>query len=136
VEEDPDSVELREWEGFLSGFEDGDEAEQEGKRKEEDAERDSPVSPIDKQKRESKEKAEKRLRLVGVDGKAMMRGVEHLRERNEVEEKCRHGCRNGDVPPPGTVIERCREDRQRGDAIKQNRDSKPKKRHANNRSLE
>ena len=66
---------------------------------------------------------------MGVDGKAVVGGVEHLGERDEVEEECRDGGGNGDVAPAGTVVEGRRKDGQRGDAIEENGDSEPEKGH-------
>lgn len=66
---------------------------------------------------------------MGIDGEAVVGGVEHLGERDEVEDECGNSGRDGDVPPAGTVVEGRREDGQRGDAIEENGDSEPEKGH-------
>lgn len=58
-----------------------------------------------------------------------MGGVEHLGKRDEVEEERRNGCGDGDVAPAGAVVERCREDGERGNAVEKDRDSEPKEGH-------
>jgi hypothetical protein len=47
-----------------------------------------------------------------------------------VEEERRSGCGDGDVAPARAVVERCREDGQRGNAVEKNRDSEPEERHS------
>jgi len=56
-------------------------------------------------------------------------GVEHLGERDEVEEDCGDGGGDGDVPPAGTVVEGGRQNRERGDAVEKDRDSEPEEGH-------
>jgi len=62
-------------------------------------------------------------------------GVEHLHERDKVEEDGGYGGGNGNVTPAGPVVEGRRQDSKRGDAVKEDRDSKPKKRHGIDSSL-
>ena len=106
VEEDPAGVEHGEGGALLAGVEGGDEAEKEADGQDEDAERDGPVSPVDDEKGDGEEEAEEGLGLVGVDGKAMVGGVEHLGERDEVEEDGGDGGGDGDVTPARAVVER------------------------------
>jgi len=130
VEEDPAGVELRKGGCLLAWTEGRNEAKKEAYGKDEDPERDGSISPVDQQKGQGQEEAEEGLALVGVDGKAMMGGDEHLGQRDEVEEECGDRGRNGDVAPAGTVVERCREDGQRGNAVEKYRDSEPEERHS------
>lgn len=129
VEEDPAGVEDRKGGALLPGVECGEETEEEADGKDEDAEGDGFIAPVDQDKGRAEDEAEERLGLVGIDREGMMSGVEHLGQRDEVEEECRDGCGDCDVSPAGAVVERCREDRQRGNAVEKNRDSEPKKRH-------
>jgi len=78
VEEDPSVV--NEWEGgsLLTGVKGGDEAEEEADGKDEDAEGDGLISPVDKKKGAGEEKAKEGLSFVGVDGEAVVGGAEHL----------------------------------------------------------
>ena len=78
MEEDPAGVELREGGGLLAGAEGGDEAEKEADGQDEDAEGDGLVSPVDEEEGQGEEEAEEGLGLMGVDGKAVVGGVEHL----------------------------------------------------------
>ena len=110
MEEDPASVELREGGGLLAGAEGGDEAEEETDGQDEDAEGDGAVSPVDEEEGQGEEESEEGLGFMGVDREAVVGGVEHLGERDEVEEECGDGGRDGDVPPAGTVVECRRED--------------------------
>jgi hypothetical protein len=66
---------------------------------------------------------------VGVDRQAMVGGVEHLGEGDEVEEDGCNGGGDGDVPPAGTVVEGCGQDRERGYAVEKDRDSEPEEGH-------
>ncbi len=66
---------------------------------------------------------------MGFYGEAVVGGVEHLRERYEVEEDSGDGGGDGDVAPAGTVIEGCGQDREGGDAVEQDSDSEPEEGH-------
>jgi hypothetical protein len=129
VEEDPASVDQRERGVLLAWMEGGDEAEEKADGKDEDAERDGLVSPIDQQEGEGKEETEEGLGFVGVDWQTMVGGVEHLGERDEVEEDGSDGGRDGDVTPAGTVVEGGGQDRERGYAVEEDRDSEPEEGH-------
>ncbi len=129
MEEDPAGVELGEGGGLLAGAEGRDEAEKEADGQDEDAEGYGLVSPVDEEEGQGEEEAEEGLGLVGVDGEAVVGGVEHLGQRDEVEEECCYGGGDSDVAPAGTVVEGRREDGQRGDAIEKNGDSEPEKGH-------
>ena len=122
-------MELREGRGLLTGAEGGDEAEEEADGQDENAEGDGAVSPVDEEEGQGEEESEECLGFVGVDREAVVGGVEHLGERDEVEQKCGYGGRDGDMAPAGTVVEGRREDGQRGDAIEENGDSEPEEGH-------
>jgi hypothetical protein len=129
VEEDPDAA-VEDEAGLLpTGVEGGDEAEEEDDGQDEDAERDGAVAPIDDEEGGGEEEGKKDLELVGVYWEAVVGGVEHLGQRDEVEEECGGGGGDGDVTPAGTVVERCREDGERGYAVEEDRDSEPEERH-------
>jgi hypothetical protein len=66
---------------------------------------------------------------VGVDRQTMVGGVEHLGERDEVEEDGSDGGRNGDVTPAGAVVEGSGQNRERGYAVEEDRDSEPEEGH-------
>ena len=66
---------------------------------------------------------------MGVDRKAMVGGVEHLGERDEVEENCGDGGRDGDVAPAGPVVKGGGQDGERGYAVEEDRDSEPEEGH-------
>jgi len=55
--------------------------------------------------------------------------IEHLGQRYEVEENSGYGGRDGYVTPAGAVVEGCRQDRERGDAVERDRDSEPEEGH-------
>jgi len=129
MEEDPASVDEGEGSALLAGMEGGDEAEKEADGKDEDAECDGFVSPVDEQKGEGEEETEEGLGFVGVDGEAMVGGVEHLGERDKVEENGGYCGGDGDVPPTGAVVEGGGQDRKRGYAVEENRDSEPEEGH-------
>ena len=129
VEEDPAGVEEGEGGVLLARMEGGDENEEEADGEDEDAERDGFVTAVDEEEGQSEDEAEEGLGLVGVDGQAMVGGVEHLGERDEVEEDGGDGGGDGDVTPAGTVVERDGQNREGGDAVEKNRDSEPEERH-------
>jgi len=129
MKKDPSSVEMRKCRCFFAGTEGGDEAEQEADGEDKDAEGDGFVAPGNEQESQCEKKAEERLGFVGINGKTVVRRVEHLDERDEVEEDRRGGCRNSNMPPTGTVIQRCRKDSERGNAVEENRDSEPEEGH-------
>ncbi len=58
-----------------------------------------------------------------------MRGGEHLRERDEVEEDGGDGGGNGEVTPAGSVVQGRGQDREGGYAVEKDRDSEPEERH-------
>ena len=81
------------------------------------------------EKRGAEEQAEHREALVRVDGQGVVRGVEHLGQRDEVEEDGGEGRGHRYVTPARAVIERGRQHRERGNAVEKNRDSEPEKGH-------
>ncbi len=64
-----------------------------------------------------------------VDRKGSVRGIQGLGERDEVEEDPGERGRQGDGPPSGAVIECCRQHRESGYAVEDDRDSEPEERH-------
>ena len=64
-----------------------------------------------------------------LDRHAVVGGVEHLGEGDEVEEDGGGGGGNGDVAPAGTVVEGRGQHRERGEAVEKDRDSEPEERH-------
>jgi hypothetical protein len=66
---------------------------------------------------------------VGIDGQAMVGGIEHLSEGDEVEEDGGDGGRDGDVTPAGAVVEGCGQNGERGNAVEKDRDSEPEEGH-------
>ncbi len=66
---------------------------------------------------------------MGVDGQGVVGGVEHLGERDEVEEQAGDGGGDGEMPPARAVVERRRQHRERGDAVEQDCDSEPEQGH-------
>jgi hypothetical protein len=129
VEKDPTAVEDGEGSGLLTGMKGGDEAEEEADGEDEDAEGDGFVAPVDEEKRYGEEETEEGLGLVSVDRKGVVGGIEHLGERDEVEEDGGDGGGDGDVTPTGTVVKCCRQDRERGYAVEEDRDSEPEEGH-------
>ena len=129
MEEYPAGVEERKGCGFLAGAEGGDDSEEEANGQDEDAEGDGPVAPVDDEEGKGEEEAEEGLGLVGIDREGVVGGVEGFGEGDEVEEQRGDGGGDGDVAPAGAVVERGREDGERGNAVKENGDSEPKKRH-------
>ena len=91
--------------GFLAGMEGRDEAEEKADGKDEDAEGDGFVSPIDDEEGGGEKEAEERLGLVGVNWQGVVGGVEHLGERDEVEENGGYGGGDGDVTPARAIVE-------------------------------
>ena len=66
---------------------------------------------------------------MGLDRQAVVRGVQGLGQRDEVEERRGDDRRERDVPPAGTVIQRRGQHRERGHAVEEHRDSEPEQRH-------
>ena len=66
---------------------------------------------------------------MGVDGEAVVGGVEHLGQGDEVEEEGGGGGGDGDVTPAGAVVEGGRENGERGNAVEEDRDSEPEEGH-------
>ena len=110
-------------------MEGGDEAEEEADGEDEDAQGDGFVAPIDEEKGAGEEEAEEGLSLVGVDWEAMVGGVEHLGEGDEVEEDGGDGGGDGDVTPARAVVEGSGQNRERGYAVEEDRDSEPEEGH-------
>jgi hypothetical protein len=129
VKEDPSAVDEGEGGALLAGAKGGEEAEKEADGEQEDAEGDGLIAPVDDEEGDGEEEAEKGLGFVSVDGEAVMGGVEHLGERDKVEEDGGDGGRDGDVAPAGTVVEGRRQDCERSDAVEENRDFEPQERH-------
>jgi hypothetical protein len=69
------------------------------------------------------------LGFVRFDGEGVVGCVEHLGEGDEVEEERDDGGGDGDAAPTGPVIQGRRQDRECGDAVADNSDSKPEKGH-------
>jgi hypothetical protein len=131
VQEDPTRVDDGKCGAFLAGMKGGDETEEEADGKDENAQGDGFVSPIDEEEGAGKEKAKEGLGLVGVDWQSMVGGVEHLGQGDEVEEDGGEGGRDGDVPPAGPVVQSGGQDRERGYAVEEDRDSEPEEGHHN-----
>jgi hypothetical protein len=129
VQKNPTRVDDGKRSAFLAGMEGGDQTEKKADGKNKDAQGDGFVSPIDEEESADKEKAEKGLGLVGVDWQSMVGGVEHLGERDEVEEDGGDRGGDGNVPPAGAVVERGGQDRKRGYAVEEDRDSEPEEGH-------
>lgn len=129
VEKDPAGVEAGKGGTLLTGTKRGNETEEKGDRKDKDADGDGFVATVNDQKGDGEEKAEEREGLMGIDREAMVGGVEHLRQRNKVEEDGGSGGGDGDVTPAGAVVEGGGQDRERGYAVEENRDSEPKEGH-------
>lgn len=129
MKEDPAGVQVRERRCLFAGAEGGDEAKEEADGQDEDAKRDGLVASVDEEEGQGEDEAEERLGLVGVDGEAVMCGVEHLDQRDEVEEERGGSGGDGDVTPAGTVVQRCRKDGERGNTVEENRDSEPEEGH-------
>ena len=66
---------------------------------------------------------------MGVDWQAVVGGVEHLGQRDEVKEDGSDGGWNGEMTPAGAVVESRGEDGERGDAVEDDCDSEPEERH-------
>ena len=129
MEEDPAGVNHGEGGVFLAGVEGGHEAKEEADGKDEDAEGDGFVSPIDQEKRQGENEAEEGLGLMSVYGEAVVGGVESLGEGDEVEEDGGDGGGDGDVTPAGAVVEGSGQNRERGNAVEKDRDSEPEEGH-------
>jgi len=134
VQEDPTRVDDGEYGALLAGMERGDETEEKANGKDEDAQGDGFVTPIDEEKGAGKEEAKEGLSLVGVDWQGVMGGVEHLGEGDEVEEDGSDGGGDGDVTPARAVVEGSGQNPQRGYAVEEDRDSEPEEGH-DHRSL-
>ncbi len=129
VQEDPAGVEVGEGSHLLAGAEGGKQAEQEAEGQQKDAQRDGAVASVDEEEGDGEQEAEEGLGLVRVNREAVMSGVEHLDQRDEVEEDGGGGGGDGDVAPARTVVQRCRKDSERGNAVEENRDSEPEEGH-------
>jgi hypothetical protein len=125
VEEDPAGMDLGKGRVLLTGMKGRDEDKQEADGQDEDAEGDGLVSAGDEEEGDGEDEAEEGLGLVGVNGQAVVGGVEHLGERDEVEEDRHGGGGDGDVTPAGAVVERGGQNRKRGNAVEEDRDSEP-----------
>ena len=66
---------------------------------------------------------------MGVDRQRVVGGVEHLGERDEVEESAGDGGGDGEVAPAGAVVEGRGQHREGGDAVEEDRDSEPEEGH-------
>lgn len=62
---------------------------------------------------------------MGIDGEGVVGGVEHLGQRDEVEQQRGDGSGYGDVAPAGPLVERGGQDSERGYTVKKDRDSEP-----------
>ena len=129
MQEDPSGVEVGKGGRLFAGAEGGDEAEEEADGQDEDAEGDGLVAPCDEEKGQGEEEAEEGLGLVGIDRKAVVSGIEHLDQRDEVEEDRGGGGGDCDVTPAGTVVQRCRKDGERGKCVEEDCDSEPEEGH-------
>ena len=79
---------------------------------------------------EGKEEAEEGLGLVSVDRETMVRGVQHFGERDEMKEHGGDGGGDGDMSPAGAVIQGGGQNRERGYAVEEDRDSEPEEGHS------
>jgi hypothetical protein len=129
MEEDPAGVDHRSGGALFARVESWDEAEEEGERKDEDAEGDGLVAAVDEEESDGEKETEEGEGFVGVDREAMVGGVEHLGERDEVEEYGGGGGGDGDVTPARPVVERGGQDGKRGYAVEEDRDSEPEEGH-------
>jgi len=125
VEEDPAGMELREGCGLLTRAKGWDEAKKKADGQDKDTEGDGFVTPVDQDEGSGENEAEEGLGLVGVDREGVVSGVEHLGQRDEVEEERGGSCGDGDVAPARAIVERGRQHRKRGYAVEKNRDSEP-----------
>lgn len=133
MEEDPARVEEGEC-GLLAGTEGGDEAEEEADGKDEDAESDGLIAPVDEEKGKRKDEAGECEGFVGFDLEGVVRGLKGFGERDEVEEDGGDGGGDGELTPAGPGVrwrrcERSRENGERGDAVEEYRNSEPKEGH-------
>ena len=129
VEEDPAGV--KNWEGgvLLARMKRWDQTQKKADWQKKDAKKDRAVPDVDEEERQGKEKAKEGLSFVCVYRKAMMGRIEHLGQRNEMEEHCSYGGGDGDVAPARAVIKGHRQNRKRGDAVERDRNSEPEERH-------
>src|SRR5580658_2449842 len=129
MQKEPAGVQQWVIEDFGAWPERGHEREQRRDGEKKNPEGDSPIDGGEDKECCAEEKAKHREALVRVDGQGVVRGVEHLGQRNEVKEDGDEGCGHGQVTPARAVIERGRQHRERGDAVEKNRDSEPEKSH-------
>ena len=66
---------------------------------------------------------------MGVDRKTVVRGIEHLCERDEVKEDCGDGGGNGNVTPAGAVVESRGKNCKGGDTVEDDCDFEPEEGH-------
>jgi len=113
----------------------GEQAEEKADRQQKDPEGDGAVASVDEEEGDGEDEAEEGLCFVRIDGEPMVSRVEHLDERDEVEEDRGSGGGDGDVAPAGTIVQRRRKDGERGECVEKDRDSEPEEGHGLNRSL-
>ena len=129
MEEDPAGVDQGEGRALLAGVKGRDEAEKKRDGEDEDAEGDGLVTPVDEEEGYGEEEAEEGEGFVSVDGEAVVSGVEHLGQRDEVKEDGGDGGWDGEMTPAGAVVESSGQNRERGYAVEKNRDSEPEEGH-------
>ena len=83
MHEDPAGV--GEENGLAAGAQGRNQGEEDGDGQHEDAEGDCAVAGVDGEEEQDQQERQQRLGLVGVYGQRVVRGVEHLGERDEVE---------------------------------------------------
>lgn len=129
VEEYPAGGEQKEGRALLTRMKGGHESEKEADGEDEDAKRHGLISRVNKQECYGEEEAKEGLGFVGVDGKAMVGGVEHLGQGDEVEEDGGSSGGDGDVTPAWAGVEGGGQNRKRGYAVEEDRDSEPEEGH-------
>ncbi len=103
--------------------------EQERDRQQKDPERDRPVAPVDQQKGDAEDEAEERTRLMHLHRQQMVRSVQHLDQRHEVEEDRGQRGRSRNPCPSRTIVQRHRQHSQCGHAVEHNRYLEPENLH-------
>ncbi len=119
---------------LVPGTEGGEHGEEEGDGQQEDADGDAAVAGVDGEEGEREDEGEEGLDLVGLDGQAMVGGVEGLGEGDEVEEDGGDGGGDGEAAPRradagGIGGERGGQHREGGDAVEDDRDTEPEEGH-------
>ena len=114
---------------LVAGAEGGEHAEEEDDGEDEDADGYAAIAGVDAEEDKGEDEGEEGEDLVGFDGQAMVGCVEGFGEGDEVEEGGGDGGGDGYLAPGVAVVEGGGQDRERGYAVEENRDSKPKEGH-------